>query len=269
VQARPGRREPYSIEGRWLSVVGDTIVAMCGRYASTQTDSDLQAVFDIAETVGEQLPPAYNVAPTQTVRAVLERAPKDEPESAAVRQLRSVRWGLIPSWAKDPKIGSRMINARSETITEKPSFKKAAARRRCIVPADGYYEWEKRDGQKVPYFLHSEAPGSEPAGVLAMAGLYELWRDPSKAEDDPDRWVWSVTVLTSPAADALGHIHDRSPVVVPENLRSDWLDPTVTDLVTVAEMLAAIPEPRLVPYEVSTAVNSVRNNGPELLAPVG
>nr|WP_314144580.1 SOS response-associated peptidase [uncultured Rhodococcus sp.] len=234
---------------------------MCGRYASTRSDSDLQAVFDIAETVGSEVPPSYNVAPTQTVRTVLERPPKDEPEADAVRQLRSVRWGLIPSWAKDAKIGSRLINARSETITEKPSFKKAASRRRCIVPADGYYEWEKRDGAKVPYFLHQD-------GVLAMAGLYELWRDPTKADDDEDRWVWSVTVLTSPAADALGHIHDRSPVVLPPDLRAGWLDPTVTDLGAVQDMLAAIPEPRLEPYEVSTAVNSVKNNSPELLTPV-
>lgn len=240
---------------------------MCGRYASTQSDSDLRAVFDIAETVGEELPPAYNVAPTQTVRTVIERAPKNEPDADAVRQLRSVRWGLIPSWAKDPKIGSRMINARSETITEKPSFKKAASRRRCIVPADGYYEWEKRDGAKVPYFLHSGNPDG--TGVLAMAGLYELWRDPAKAEDDEDRWVWSVTVLTAPAADALGHIHDRSPVIVPTSLQSDWLSPAITEIESVQEMLAAIPEPRLVPYEVSTAVNSVRNDGPELLLPVG
>ncbi|MBW4781635.1 SOS response-associated peptidase [Rhodococcus fascians] len=234
---------------------------MCGRYASTRSDSDLQAVFEIAETVGDEVPPSYNVAPTQTIRTVLERAPKDEPESDAVRQLRSVRWGLIPSWAKDAKIGSRLINARSETITEKPSFKKAASRRRCIIPADGYYEWEKRDGAKVPYFLHEQ-------GVLAMAGLYELWRDPTKADDDEDRWVWSATVLTSPAADALGHIHDRSPVVLPPELRASWLDPTLTDLGEVSELLAAIPEPRLEPYEVSTAVNSVKNNSPELLTPV-
>lgn len=234
---------------------------MCGRYASTRSDSDLQAVFDIAETVGAEVPPSYNVAPTQTVRTVLERSPKDEPEADAVRQLRSVRWGLIPSWAKDAKIGSRLINARSETITEKPSFKKAASRRRCIVPADGYYEWEKRDGAKVPYFLHQD-------GVLAMAGLYELWRDPTKAEDDEARWVWSVTVLTSPAADALGHIHDRSPVVLPPDLRASWLDPAVTELGDVRDLLAAIPEPRLEPYEVSTAVNSVKNNSPELLTPV-
>ncbi|MBY4272248.1 SOS response-associated peptidase [Rhodococcus fascians] len=234
---------------------------MCGRYASTRSDSDLQAVFDIAETVCDEVPPSYNVAPTQTIRTVLERAPKDEPESDAVRQLRSVRWGLIPSWAKDAKIGSRLINARSETITEKPSFKKAASRRRCIIPADGYYEWEKRDGAKVPYFLHEQ-------GVLAMAGLYELWRDPTKADDDEDRWVWSATVLTSPAADALGHIHDRSPVVLPPELRASWLDPTLTDLREVSELLAAIPEPRLEPYEVSTAVNSVKNNSPELLTPV-
>ncbi len=244
-----------------MSVIGATIDGMCGRYASTQSDSDLRAVFDIAESVGDELPPSYNIAPTQTVRTVLERTPKDEPESDAVRQLRSVRWGLIPSWSKDAKIGSRMINARSETITEKPSFKKAASKRRCIVPADGYYEWEKRDGAKVPYFLHAE-------GVLAMAGLYELWRDPTKSDDDEDRWVWSVTVLTAPAADALGHIHDRSPVVIPDGLRDDWLSPSITKLESVQEMLATVPEPRLLPYEVGTAVNSVRNNSPELLDPV-
>ncbi|MET0199877.1 MAG: SOS response-associated peptidase, partial [Rhodococcus fascians] len=114
---------------------------MCGRYASTQSDSDLRAVFDIAESVGDELPPSYNIAPTQTVRTVLERTPKDEPESDAVRQLRSVRWGLIPSWSKDAKIGSRMINARMETVAEKPAYKRAFAVRRCLLPADGYFEW--------------------------------------------------------------------------------------------------------------------------------
>jgi len=133
--------------------------------------------FRVEEVVGEQLAPSYNVAPTQPVRAVLERTPREEPEAPPIRQIRTARWGLIPSWAKDRKIGSRLINARAETITEKPSFKAAASRRRCIVPANGYFEWEGRDGAKVPHYLHGD-------GVLGMAGLYELWADPEREPDD-------------------------------------------------------------------------------------
>ncbi len=234
---------------------------MCGRYASTQTDADLLGLFDAVEAVGAELPPSYNVAPTDGVRVVLERTPRDAPDAAPARQLRTARWGLVPSWAKDTKIGARLINARSESITAKPSFQAAAARRRCLVPADGYFEWEKRDRAKVPYYLHGD-------GVLAFAGLYELWRDHTLADDDPDRWVWSVTILTTTAADALGGIHERTPVVLPAELRDGWLDPSVTDPTRVRELLDSVPEPHLQPREVSSAVNSVRNNGPELLHPV-
>ncbi|MBY6438212.1 SOS response-associated peptidase [Rhodococcus kroppenstedtii] len=226
---------------------------MCGRYASTRSDDDLSSLFDAVVRLGDPPEPSYNVAPTDPVRIVLDR--DDD------RQLRTVRWGLVPSWAKDKKIASRLINARSETVTEKPAFRKAAAKRRCLIPADGYYEWEKREGVKVPHFLHTD-------GVLAMAGLYELWPDPSLDDDDPNKWFWSTTVLTTTATDTLGHIHDRSPVVVPDDLWSAWLDPGLTDLAGVADLLQSIPEPHLTPYEVSTAVNSVRNNGPELVAPV-
>ena len=226
---------------------------MCGRYASTRSDDDLSSLFDAVARFGDPPEPSYNVAPTDPVRIVLDR--DDD------RQLRTVRWGLVPSWAKDKKIASRLINARSETVTEKPAFRKAAAKRRCLIPADGYYEWEKREGAKVPHFLHTD-------GVLAMAGLYELWPDPSLDDDDPNKWFWSTTVLTTTATDTLGHIHDRSPVVVPDDMWSAWLDPGLTDLAGVADLLQSIPEPHLTPYEVSTAVNSVRNNGPELVAPV-
>lgn len=226
---------------------------MCGRYASTRSDDDLSSLFDAVVRLGDPPEPSYNVAPTDPVRIVLDR--DDD------RQLRTVRWGLVPSWAKDKKIASRLINARSETVTEKPAFRKAAATRRCLIPADGYYEWEKREGAKVPHFLHTD-------GVLAMAGLYELWPDPALDDDDPNKWFWSTTVLTTTATDTLGHIHDRSPVVVPDDLWSAWLDPGLTDLAGVADLLQSIPEPHLTPYEVSTAVNSVRNNGPELVAPV-
>ncbi|MEU2001369.1 SOS response-associated peptidase [Rhodococcus sp. NPDC019627] len=235
---------------------------MCGRYASTTTDKELRSIFEVAEIVGEELGPSYNVAPTQQVRVVLERPPRAEPDADPVRQLRTAKWGLVPPWAKDVKIGNKLINARSESITEKPAFRKAAARRRCIIPADGYYEWLKRDdGTKIPYFLHGD-------GVLAMAALYELWPDPSLPEDDPNRWLWTTTVLTTQATDVLGHIHDRSPVVLPPSFQEHWLDPTLTEREQVDALIASIPEPRLEPYEVSTAVNSPRNNGPELLEPV-
>ena len=239
---------------------------MCGRYASSRGDAELVEAFEVDDVVGEQLPASYNVAPTQPVRAVLERAPREDPDAAPSRQLRTLRWGLVPAWAKDPSIGSRMINARVETITEKPAFKRAASRRRLLVPADGYYEWERREGQKakVPHFLH--AADGEP---LAFAGLYELWPDPARAEDDPDRWLWTLTILTTQASDALGRIHDRTPVVVPPDMRGDWLDPALTDLDLVRQVLDAVPEPHLDTYEVSTAVNSVRNDSPDLLRRVG
>ncbi len=181
---------------------------MCGRYASARRDDELAHRFHVSELVGDELGPSWNVAPTQDVRGVLERVEADHP----VRQLRTLRWGLVPSWAKDSKIGSRMINARVETITEKPAFRRAAANRRLIVPMDGYYEWqapESGKGRKTPYYL------TDPDGApLAAAGLYELWRDPSKGDDDPGRWLWTLTVITTNATDTLGHIHDRSPLLL-------------------------------------------------------
>ncbi|MFI9388570.1 SOS response-associated peptidase [Kutzneria sp. NPDC052558] len=237
---------------------------MCGRYASTQTDAELAAAFHVAEVIGEEPEPSWNVAPTQQVRAVLERAPKDEPEAPAARLLRPARWGLVPSWAKDTKIGSKMINARVETLLAKPAFKAAAKRRRCVIPADGYYEWMTIDNKKVPFFLH--AADDQP---LAMAGLYELRPDPDQPEDKPNRWLWTCTVITTTATDTTGHIHDRSPLVIPPgDLLDAWLDPTLDDPDDVQTLINSLPEPHLEPYEVSTAVNSVRNNGPHLLTPV-
>ncbi|WP_432540695.1 SOS response-associated peptidase [Kineococcus sp. SYSU DK002] len=247
---------------------------MCGRYARSRSDDELADLFDVGELVGDPPPASYNIAPTQQARVVLERAPRGDDgtderagagSGAVTRQLRTLRWGLVPVWAKDARIGNRMVNARVETVTEKPAFKRAAARRRLLVPADGYYEWEEREGraQKVPHFLH--APDG---GVLAFAGLYEVWPDPAKAEDDPDRWLWTFTILTTRAGDALGHIHDRTPVIVPPDVRDDWLDPTLTDLDLVRQVLEALPEPELATHEVSTAVNSPRNDSPDLLTPV-
>ncbi|SDM33498.1 SOS response-associated peptidase [Allokutzneria albata] len=237
---------------------------MCGRYATSRSDTELADALGAAKIVGEEPGPSWNVAPTQLVRVALARAPREEPEADPVRQLCTVKWGLVPSWAKDVKIGTRMINARAETITSKNAFKAAARKRRCIVPADGYYEWQKNDdGTKTPFFLHADGD------LVAMAGLYELWPDPAKREDDPDRWLWTCTILTTTATDALGHIHDRSPVVLPPGeMREAWLDPEMSKPEDVDALLASIPDPALVPREVSIAVNNPRNNSPDLIEPV-
>jgi putative SOS response-associated peptidase YedK len=231
---------------------------MCGRYAQTRAADALERDLIVDRILGEHPGPSWNVAPTQDVPVVLERVEDERPE----RQLRTARWGLVPSWAKDTSIGARMINARSETVLEKPAFRKAAARRRALVPMDGYYEWQPQEhGPKTPFFLHADAP-------LAAAGLYELWRDPARAADDPLRWLWSVTVITRPATDSLGHIHDRCPVLLPADRWDDWLDPSITAADEVGAMLVHVPEPHLVPREVSRAVGNVANDGPHLVDPV-
>ncbi len=237
---------------------------MCGRYASFRRDDEIARALMVQQILGEERGPSWNVAPMQGIRVVLERPPREEPDGAPVRQLRRVRWGLVPSWAKDPTIGSRMINARSETLTTKPSFKAAAARRRCLVPMDGYYEWMKNpDGTKTPYFLHA---GDE--GLLAAAGLYELWPDPALAEDDPKRWLWTATIATTTATDALGHIHDRTPVFIPPDRYDQWLDNHLQDATEVDELLRSLPEPVLQATEVGPEVGAVRNDGPGLISAV-
>lgn len=238
---------------------------MCGRFVSTATAEDLATLFDVVLDAGPGTGPApsWNVAPTDEVRVVLQRPPHDEPDDDPRRSLRTARWGLVPGWSKDRRGAARLINARSETVTEKPAFRRAAAARRCLLPADGYYEWQQTPEGKVPYFLH------DPDGAtLAMAGLYELWRDPERGEDDPDRWVWTTTVITREATDLLGEIHDRTPVLVPPDARDAWLDCRSGDAATARALLDAMPPPHLAPRRVGAAVGNVRNDGPELVAPV-
>jgi putative SOS response-associated peptidase YedK len=271
-----GRRTGDRSEGCGPSVAGGRLPAVCGRYASSRSDAQLVEDYAVDSVVGPEVGPSWNVAPTQQVRAVVEREPRGDDgedgggDAAAgpQRQLRTLRWGLVPSWAKEPGIGSRMINARVETVTEKPAYKRAAARRRCLVPADGYFEWERRpaaDGSgkevKVPHFLHA-ADG----GPLTFAGLYELWKDPAAEGEDP--WLWTVTVITTQAQDEAGRIHDRSPVVLPPDFQGDWLDPSLTDLELVRQVLDAVPPPRLATHEVGRAVGSPRVNGPQLVLPL-
>jgi len=239
---------------------------MCGRYASSRDVDDLVDEFDVAEAhIAERLPASYNVAPTDEVYAVLERPPRaDRPQQ---RQLRTLRWGLVPSWAKDPSIGSRMINARMETVAEKPAFRKAFASRRCLVPADGYFEWyvteqTTKAGKPVkqPFFIRPKDNG-----ILAMAGLYEIWRDQSRPDDDPGAWRWTCTIITTTAEDELGRIHDRMPLMVGADRWDAWLDPLHPAALELLE--PALPG-RLQAYPVGPMVSNVRNNGPELIEPL-
>jgi putative SOS response-associated peptidase YedK len=244
---------------------------MCGRYASSRSPDDLVEEFEVQQVdVREKLEPDYNVAPTKDVYAVLSRPPSGDRSAAPVRRLRTLTWGLVPSWAKDPKIGNRMINARVETVAEKPAYRKAFAGRRCLLPVDGYYEWYSTEQKtktgkprKQPFFIRP-TDGS----VLAMAGLYEIWRDPSRDRDDEQAFRWTCTIITTTAEDSLGHIHDRMPMLVEPDDYEAWLDPALSDPERLGRLLVPASPGRLEAYPVSTEVNSVKNNGPHLLDPL-
>jgi len=247
---------------------------MCGRYASSRKPEDLVTEFEVIDDrVPAPLAPDYNVAPTKEVYAVMERPPSKEAGAAgepAQRQLRVLTWGLVPSWAKDAAIGGRMINARMETLAEKPAFRRAFASRRCLLPADGYYEWYPtsqlgKSGKplKQPFYVHPRDDG-----VLAMAGLYEIWRDPEKAEDAPDRFRWTCTVITTDAEDDLGRLHDRMPLLVERESWAAWLDPSLSAKDDLLPLLVPAAPGLLEAYPVSKAVSNVRNNGPELIEPL-
>jgi putative SOS response-associated peptidase YedK len=258
---------------------------MCGRYASARKRIELLEEFSVeSDHVTDPLEPDWNVAPTKQVYAVLTRRPRPEPEAAQaeaaqpeaaapgpVRQLRTVRWGLVPSWAKDLSIGSRMINARAETVSVKPAFRRAFAHRRCLLPADGYYEWQQpgegasdKPGKKAkqPYYIY-RADGAS----LAFAGLYEFWRDRTLPDGDPGAWLTTATIITTSAPDELGQIHDRMPMVITPDRWADWLNPDNDDPADLQSLLAPATSAGLATRAVSTEVNSVRHNGPQLIAP--
>lgn len=196
-----------------------------------------------------------------------EPAERDADEREGVRELRVVRWGLVPFWAKDISIGSRLINARAETVASKPAFRRAFARHRCLLPADGFYEWEKsgdsKSSRKQPYYIRRED-----GGVLALAGLYELWRDKDRPDDDPDSWLWTATIITTRAEDEVGRIHDRMPMVIEPDRWADWLDPAGASAEALHGLMTPAASVHLTTYPVSTEVNSVRNNGPGLIEPM-
>ncbi|WP_116948975.1 SOS response-associated peptidase [Jiangella endophytica] len=229
---------------------------MCGRYVADTSIDDLAAEFDaIAAGTVAELMPSYNVAPTDRVPVVLERT--DEPPERT-RQLHAARWGLIPSWAKNSGTAATMINARIETVADKPAFRGPVARRRCVLPARGYYEWQRGAGRtKRPYFIHPAG------GLLAMAGVFEWWRDPSAPADDPHRWVLSASVLTTAPVPGLAHIHDRMPVLLTAEEIPDWLDRSNEDtgaLLDLARSAAGRVGTALAARPVGPDVGNVRNN---------
>ncbi|HEU0041680.1 MAG TPA: SOS response-associated peptidase [Jiangellaceae bacterium] len=237
---------------------------MCGRYVVRQSADDIAEEFGVDRLdVRERLEPDWNVAPSKSVYAVLSRTPADDHQAEPRRRLTTLRWGLVPSWAKDRSIGNRLINARVETAADKPSFRRAFAKRRCLLPADGFYEWRgDKKGEKQPFFIHPRE------GLLAMAGLYEIWRDPTRPEDDPDAFLWTATILTTDATDDVGQIHDRMPMLVAPDSFAAWLDPRTSDPDRLRGLLTPAVPGTLDAYPVSTEVNNVRNNGAHLLDPV-
>ena len=233
---------------------------MCGRYAASRSPDDLAIEFEAVRAEGQKpLPADYNVAPTKDVYVVRHKKERDA-EGALTggghRELRAVRWGLVPSWAKDVSVGNRMLNARVESLTDKPAFRTAARTRRCLVPADGWYEWAKRldAPTKQPYFVTPQ-DGSD----LAFAGLWEVWGRGA------DR-LYTCTVVTAPAVGVLTEIHERMPLVLPPDRWAAWLDPAREDVEALVE---PTPPEMVEAFEirpVSTAVNNVANNGRELVA---
>lgn len=230
---------------------------MCGRYANFLETQALIDHFAIAQVADDArlLPPSWNVAPTQHV-AIVVPARDDDP--APGRRLEVAQWGLVPSWAKDPGIGARMINARSETIAEKPSFRSAFAKRRCVVPASGYYEWRLEDGVKQPYWIHADdnAP-------LSFAGLYEFWKDKAAPSED---WLVTTTIVTGPARGRMTELHDREPIMVGPDAVADWLDRDA-DQGTLFDVIG-MPSPEVTWHPVTRAVGSPRNNSAENIDPL-
>jgi putative SOS response-associated peptidase YedK len=219
---------------------------MCGRYTLRTSVETLAQEFEITGPLPE-VPVRYNIAPTQEVAAVLS---EDEE-----RHLEMLRWGLIPSWAKDPGIGNSMINARSETAAEKPSFRRAFKERRCLIPADGFYEWRKENGGKQPYYIRMK--DWEP---FAFAGLWGIWK--GNGEE-----VRSCTILTTDANDLVGEIHNRMPVILPPEDYELWLDPDMRETEPLLDLMRPYREDVMEAYPVSRRVNKPSNDEPSCVEP--
>jgi putative SOS response-associated peptidase YedK len=230
---------------------------MCGRFVSSAPPDEIARYFGVESPVEASLEPNWNVAPTNDVYVVYE--------SGGERRLAAMRWGLVPFWADDPKIGNRLINARCESVAEKNAFRHAFRKHRCIIPADGFYEWKVVPGQKAkqPYFIHR--PDAEP---FAFAGLWEVWRprEASTAQEATTAEVLhSCTILTGPANESMAPIHDRMPVMLPPSAWETWLAEDQQDPDLLGKFLVPAPPQLITFHAVSTEVNNPRNKGSHLV----
>jgi putative SOS response-associated peptidase YedK len=221
---------------------------MCGRYAITSAPEAIRRLFRYPEQ--PNFPPRYNVAPTQPIPIV--RLSEGE------RHFALVRWGLIPAWVKDPKNFSLLINARAESVNDKPAFRNAMKYRRCLVPADGFYEWQRVGAGKRPFYV-----GLKDGGPFAFAGLWEVWTGPNGEE------LETAAIVTTQASPSIAHIHDRMPVMLEPDAFDSWLDCKTVDAEMAAAMIAPARDERLAVHQVSPAVNRVANDDASLIAPVG
>lgn len=221
---------------------------MCGRYALTANSEQIQQAFKLTD-VPQNLAPRFNIAPSQPVAVVVA--------DNSGRHFDVFRWGLIPFWAKDARIGNRLINARAETLAEKASFKHAFKRRRCLILADGFFEWQKLPQGKQPVFIHlkNRAP-------FGMAGLWEHWQSPGG--DD----IYSCTIITTTPNELLAPVHNRMPVILPPEAHAKWLAPDVQTPAAVQPLLRPFPADAMAFYPVSTTVNSPANDDPTCIEPI-
>lgn len=223
---------------------------MCGRFTLLVPAEELAQAFELP-SVPEVVPPRYNIAPTQPVAIVRLNPDRQQ------RELAYVNWGLIPSWADDPDIGNRMINARAETAAEKPAFRAAFKYRRCLVPASGFYEWQQRNGAKQPYYIYPAE-----ASVLGLAGLWERWVHPDGSE------IQSCTILTTAPSDDVANLHNRMPLILDPADYATWLNSDGANLDELQHLLRPAPAGTLATEPVSTYVNRPGNEGPECIAPL-
>ncbi len=222
---------------------------MCGRFTLTADPKTITEAFS-GVTVPEQLAPRYNVAPSQPIAVIANNAPD---------RVELFQWGLIPSWAKDPKIGNKMINARGETLGEKPSFKAPYKRRRCLVLSDGFYEWRKQPGSKTKTPMYIKLQSGQP---FAFAGLWEIWSGP---EGDT---LLSCTIITTSPNELMADIHNRMPVILPPEAYDRWLDPAERKPTDLDDLLKPYPADSMTAYAVSTLVNNPRNDSPACIEPM-
>ncbi len=222
---------------------------MCGRFTLHHTPEDVANRFAVQEILFE-FPERYNIAPSQPVAVITQNAYGD-----GVRALEGYRWGLVPSWAKDDSMGSKLINARVETLAEKPSFKTALKRRRCLIPADGFYEWKQDTKEKTPHHIRFND-----GRLYAFAGLWEEWNGPG---DAPLR---TCTIITGPPNRLLGTLHHRMAVILPPELESRWLDPRL-EVGDALEMLKIYPDDELEAFPVEKRVGNVAYDAPDLIMP--